>query len=309
MEGYSDERGHSRNNDRCCWKKGRDRRKKTSTENQSHFNSASLLSSKFIHCTKYNNVYPSIHLSIFHRLFGVRSRGQQPERGSPDFPLSSHFIRLFWGDPEAFSGQPRDTVLQYILGLPGGLLPVGRALNASPWRRLGGILTRCPNHLTWHLSARRSSSSSRMAELLTLSLRESPPRPSEEAHFSLLYLRSCYFSHYPKLVTIGQGRNKDQRVNLYHNRPAQSSHHRRCRTDPSVDLPLYFQSANSHPGYFTLSCEQIRWGSEVTDWWSQQDHNICNEQRPILSLGTSPTDCPRCGPGSESGHTESRPPA
>ncbi|KAK0136682.1 hypothetical protein N1851_027129 [Merluccius polli] len=64
---------------------------------------------------------------------------------------------------------------QYI---PRGLLPVGRALNTSPGRRPGGILTRYPSHLIWLLSTRRSSgstlSSSRMTELLTLSLRESP---------------------------------------------------------------------------------------------------------------------------------------
>ena len=76
--------------------------------------------------------------------------------------------------------QPRDSPesLQCVLGLPRGLLPVGRALNTSPGRRPGGILTRCPSHLIWLLSTRRSSgstpSSSRMTELLTLSLRESP---------------------------------------------------------------------------------------------------------------------------------------
>ncbi|TWW63633.1 hypothetical protein D4764_03G0006410 [Takifugu flavidus] len=63
-------------------------------------------------------------------------------------------------------------------GLLGGLLPEGHALNTSPGRRPGGILTRCPSHLIWLLSTRRISgstpSSSQMAELLTLSLRESP---------------------------------------------------------------------------------------------------------------------------------------
>ncbi|KAK0132387.1 hypothetical protein N1851_032752 [Merluccius polli] len=53
-----------------------------------------------------------------------------------------------------------------------GLLPVGRALNTSPGRRPGGILTRCLSHLIWLLSTQRSSGStpsySRMTELLTL---------------------------------------------------------------------------------------------------------------------------------------------
>uniref|UniRef100_A0A8C4S2X4 Thyrotropin subunit beta n=1 Tax=Erpetoichthys calabaricus TaxID=27687 RepID=A0A8C4S2X4_ERPCA len=37
--------------------------------------------------------------------------------------------------------------LQRVLGLPRGLLPVGRARNTSPGRRPGGILIRCPSHL------------------------------------------------------------------------------------------------------------------------------------------------------------------
>uniref|UniRef100_A0A3B3SUL9 F2R like thrombin or trypsin receptor 3 n=1 Tax=Paramormyrops kingsleyae TaxID=1676925 RepID=A0A3B3SUL9_9TELE len=55
---------------------------------------------------------------------------------------------------------------------------MGQARNTSPGRRPGGILTRCPSHLIWFLSMRRSSGStlslSRMTELLTLSLRENP---------------------------------------------------------------------------------------------------------------------------------------
>ncbi|KAK0148980.1 putative nuclease HARBI1 [Merluccius polli] len=116
--------------------------------------------------------------SVFFRLSGVGSRGQQPKQGSPDFPLPSHFVQLFPGDPEAFPGQPERHSRCSVLGLPRGLLPVGRDLNTSPERRPGGILTRCPSHLIWLLSTRRSSgstpNSSRMTELLTPSLRESP---------------------------------------------------------------------------------------------------------------------------------------
>ncbi|KAK5613359.1 hypothetical protein CRENBAI_023223, partial [Crenichthys baileyi] len=50
--------------------------------------------------------------------------------------------------------------------------------NTSRGRRPGGIRYRCPSHLNWLLLMWRSSgstpSSSRMAELLTLSLREGP---------------------------------------------------------------------------------------------------------------------------------------
>ena len=69
-------------------------------------------------------------------------RGPQPEQGGPDFRLPSHFIQLFKRDPKVFPGQ-----LRFVLGLPRGLLPVGRALNPSPRRHPGGILTRCPKHL------------------------------------------------------------------------------------------------------------------------------------------------------------------
>ncbi|KAK3533589.1 hypothetical protein QTP70_023416, partial [Hemibagrus guttatus] len=59
-----------------------------------------------------------------------------------------------------------------------GLFPVGHALNTSPGRRPGGIRNRCPSHLNCPLSMWRSSgstpSSSRVTELLTLSLRERP---------------------------------------------------------------------------------------------------------------------------------------
>ncbi|KAK5604661.1 hypothetical protein CRENBAI_013320, partial [Crenichthys baileyi] len=55
---------------------------------------------------------------------------------------------------------------------------VGRAWNTSRGRRPGGIRYRCPSHLNWLLPMWRSSgstpSSSQMAELLTLSLRECP---------------------------------------------------------------------------------------------------------------------------------------
>ncbi|XP_061607303.1 spermine synthase isoform X3 [Phyllopteryx taeniolatus] len=40
----------------------------------------------------------------------VGSRGQQPQQGSPDFPLPSHFLQLFRGDPEAFPVDSASTV-------------------------------------------------------------------------------------------------------------------------------------------------------------------------------------------------------
>ncbi len=52
----------------------------------------------------------SIHPSIFFRLSGAGSRGQQSKQRYPDFPLPRHFLQLFRGDTEAFPGQPGDIV-------------------------------------------------------------------------------------------------------------------------------------------------------------------------------------------------------
>ncbi len=76
-----------------------------------------------------------------------------------------------------------------------------------------------------------------------------PSHPTEEAHFGRLYSRSCSFGHYPKLMTIGEGRNKDRPVNrelclsaqlpLHHDGSVQSPHYCRRCTDPPVDLSLH----------------------------------------------------------------------
>uniref|UniRef100_A0AAZ1X3V8 G-protein coupled receptors family 1 profile domain-containing protein n=1 Tax=Oreochromis aureus TaxID=47969 RepID=A0AAZ1X3V8_OREAU len=104
------------------------------------------------HLASLINFHPSIHL---HPLY------PRPGRGG-----------------SSLSREAQTSLSPRVLGLPRGLLPVGHARNTSPRRRPGGILVRCPNHLNWLLSMWRSSGStlspSRMAELLTLSLRERP---------------------------------------------------------------------------------------------------------------------------------------
>lgn len=101
-----------------------------------------------------------------------------------------------------------------------------------------------------------------------------------------------------------------------HNRSVQSPQCRLC-TNPLVDLPLHSSltyeqdpdvlklfhfgqnllrkkgllvfpakkhgsrigRADSYPDHFTLSCGPIQRELEVTDWWSQQNHIICKEQK------------------------------
>ncbi|TWW71201.1 hypothetical protein D4764_17G0006840 [Takifugu flavidus] len=63
------------------------------------------------------------------------------------------------GIPRRSQASQETKSLQRVLGLPGGLLPEGHALNTSPGRRPGAIRTRCPSHLIWLLSTRRSSDS------------------------------------------------------------------------------------------------------------------------------------------------------
>ncbi|TWW56132.1 hypothetical protein D4764_08G0001190 [Takifugu flavidus] len=121
--------------------------------------------------------HPSIHPSIHYRLSGVGSRGQQPKKRSPDFPLPSYFFQLIQRHPQAFQDQSRDIVSPTCPGSSRGSPTGGTSPEHLTRRHPRGILTRCPSHLIWLLSTRRSSgstpSSSRMTELLTLSLRES----------------------------------------------------------------------------------------------------------------------------------------
>lgn len=113
---------------------------------------------------------------------------QQLSRVLQMFPSSA--FQFLLGDSVVFPGQMR-CIIQPVLGLPRGLLPVGRAQKTSKGRSPGGILIRCPNHLNWPLLAQRSScstlSSLRMSERLILSLRLSPANLTKWT-FDLLHL-------------------------------------------------------------------------------------------------------------------------
>ncbi len=165
----------------------------------------------------YIYIYISIHLSIFFRLSGAGSRGQQSKQRCPDFPLPRHFLQHFWGDTEAFPGQPGDIVSP-------------ACPRSSPGPPPGGT---CPKHLPGKASMRHPEQIPEPPQLTLLDVEEqrlysellpsdwashpiskgAPSHPTEKAHFGRLYPGSCPFGHDPKLMTIGESRNVDWPVN------------------------------------------------------------------------------------------------
>ncbi|TWW77476.1 hypothetical protein D4764_12G0008660 [Takifugu flavidus] len=130
----------------------------------------------------------ALSTSIISRLSGVGSRGQQPKKRSPDFPLPSYFFQLIRRDPQAFPDQSRDIVSPTCPGSSRGSPPGGT----------------CPEHLTRghpnlmpkppHLAPLNAEEQRLYSELLPdgrashpISKGE-PSHPTEEAHFSRLYL-------------------------------------------------------------------------------------------------------------------------
>ncbi|TWW53903.1 hypothetical protein D4764_0180820 [Takifugu flavidus] len=107
-------------------------------------------------------VHPSIHPSIHPSSTSVAASWSQ-------------FIRR---DPQVFPGQSGDIVSPTCPGSPRGSPTGGTCPEHLTREASRGILTRCPSHLIWLLSTRSSSKLYSellpMAELLTLSLRESP---------------------------------------------------------------------------------------------------------------------------------------
>lgn len=76
--------------------------------------------------------------------------------------------------------------LQNALGLPWGLCLVGRVWKASKWRRPGGILIRCMNHL-----------------------------PVKETHYGHLWLQPHSSGHYLKLKTMSGNWDVDRPGHLW----------------------------------------------------------------------------------------------
>lgn len=113
--------------------------------------------------------FRSIERPSIHDLLLIRT-GLLSEQRCPDPVLHRHFLQLSRGDPEAFPCQPKTWSLQCCLESSSG-----RPLSGTSPEHPSG---RCPSNLSWPLSKWRTSdstpSSSRVIELLTLSLRERP---------------------------------------------------------------------------------------------------------------------------------------
>ena len=111
------------------------------------------------------------------------------------------YVRPSIHPSRAFPGLPKDTVPPACPESSRGP-PTGGTCPERFTREASGRHPRCPNHLIWLLSVRRSSastlSSSWMPKLLPLSLRRA--QPPYKANFSRLYPRSRSFGHYPKLI-------------------------------------------------------------------------------------------------------------
>ncbi|KAK3568299.1 hypothetical protein QTP86_003146 [Hemibagrus guttatus] len=124
-----------------------------------------------------------------------------------------HFLQLFWRDPEAFPGQPRDIVSPACPGSSPGPLPGGA----------------CPEHISRETSRTHPKQMPEPPQLSPFDVEEqrlcsellpgdrapypiskrAPRHPTKEAHFGRLCPGSYPFGHDPELMTIGESRNID----------------------------------------------------------------------------------------------------
>ncbi|XDV29368.1 hypothetical protein PO909_032505 [Leuciscus waleckii] len=111
---------------------------------------------------------------MFFRLSGAGSRGQQSKQGCPDFPLPRHFLQLFRGYTEAFPGQPGDIVPPACPRSSPGSPPGGTCPEHLPGKASRRHPEKMPEPTSMWRSSGSTLSSSRVTELLTLSLRDRP---------------------------------------------------------------------------------------------------------------------------------------
>ncbi|KAK3548030.1 hypothetical protein QTP70_003062 [Hemibagrus guttatus] len=138
---------------------------------------------------------------------------QESELEVAELKMLRHFLQLFWRDPEAFPGQPRDIVSPACPG-------------SSQRSFQGGA---CPEHLPREMSWRHPKQMPEPPQLSPFDVEEqrlyskllpgdrapypipkgAPCHPMEEAHFGRLYPGSYPSGHDPELMTIGESWNVD----------------------------------------------------------------------------------------------------
>lgn len=146
------------------------------------------------HCTSMSpsNVI-NHHLDFFYHLSGVGSRGQQSQDRSPNFPVS--FLTL----PAHPAGSQ-------------GIFPGVSSQRPLP----GNVQGACETNVQ-----ATSANPTQWGQLKLLQgdwalhplPKGSPSHAAKETHFGHMYSRSGSFSHYPKLLTIGESRTENRSVN------------------------------------------------------------------------------------------------
>jgi len=140
---------------------------------------------------------PSIHYRL---LIWVRVAEATGPGGKPRHPFLRWHSNFFWGIPRRCQAVRDIKPLRRVLSLPLDRFPTGRTWTTSKGRRPGGILIRCPNHLSWLLLMwGRSGSTSG-----SLQMPEAPhlwgwaQPPSEWTTFQLLVSSISLFWSLPK---------------------------------------------------------------------------------------------------------------
>lgn len=101
-----------------------------------------VISQSYLH----SSVHPPIHPSCSAPLIRGRVAGAAAKAAQTSFsPATSSSSS--WGNPRRFQTNRGTQSFQRVLGLPGGLLPEGRTLNALPGRQVTALETLANFHL------------------------------------------------------------------------------------------------------------------------------------------------------------------
>ncbi|KAK3529226.1 hypothetical protein QTP70_021926 [Hemibagrus guttatus] len=122
------------------------------------------------------------------------SWGQQSKQGCPDFPLPGHFLQLFRRDPEAFPGQPRDSLSSVSWVFPG--VSSRWVIPRETSRRHPKQMPESPQLSPFDVEEQRLYSELLPGDRAPYPISKGVPHhPTEEAHFGRLYSGSYPFGH------------------------------------------------------------------------------------------------------------------